>query len=137
MDQEAIRKAIKENPVFAELSDSQLDLLVARAKPKYYAQGQPVFKKGQESATTFCLIVSGTLNVLKGAGEVVRTLSRPEIVGEIAPQSPQHQRICDVTAGEAAELLEWTTEEITREIPALEKKLKDLAWDRFLDYEQA
>ena len=133
MDFEDARKAIQENEIFAGIRENHLGLLLTKARVRQFAKGQSVFVKGQGEAKTFCLIVSGTMNILKDNGQVLRTLCRPEIIGEIGPISPQHQRTCDVTAGENAEVLEWKMDDITPEIADLEKKLKALAWERIVD----
>ena len=137
MDFEDARKAIQENEVFAGISESHLGFLLAKARSRRYAKGESVFVKGQGEAKTFCLIISGTMHVLRGNGQILRTLCRPEIIGEIGPISPRHQRTCDVTAGEEAEVLEWSMDDVTPEIADLERKLKALAWERIVDSDSA
>lgn len=137
MDFEDARKAIQENAIFAGISESHLGLLLAKARGRHFAEGESVFVKGQGEAKTFCLIVSGTMNVLRESGQVLRTLRRPEIIGEIGPVSPRHQRTSDVTAGEEAEVLEWNMDDVTPEIADLDRKLKALAWERIVDSDSA
>lgn len=136
MEKDRLRQTIQSNAIFTKLPADQIDFLIRNGQERHFGKGQKIFAEGQENATTFCLIVSGRVDILKEDRQIIRSLACPEILGEIGPINPRHKRLCNVVAAEPTDVLEWDMATVTGAIPALEKELENLAWSRIVDFDQ-
>jgi CRP-like cAMP-binding protein len=136
MEKERLRQAIQSNAIFKKLPADQIEFLLQNGQERHFGKGQKIFAEGQENATTFCMIVSGRVEILKEDRQVIRSLACPESLGEIGPINPQHKRLCNVVAGEPTDVLEWDMATVTGKIPTLEKEFENLAWTRIVDFDQ-
>lgn len=80
------------------------------------------------------MVVSGGVEVVMEKGKVIWEIGCGEIIGEIGATSLQSRRTVTVRAKEAAEIIEWDLEIVRNNLPALMKKLKDLAWKHVSSY---
>ena len=130
MDLEATKTIKEECELFRGFDESQLGILIMNSHSKRFSEGDIVYARGEESQSTFCLIVSGSVNIVADSGYVLEELGINQIIGEIGAISPQHKRTVDVIAGEPTAVLEWNLLNIKESLPDLFIKLKDLAWKR-------
>ncbi|MEA2040762.1 MAG: cyclic nucleotide-binding domain-containing protein [Thermodesulfobacteriota bacterium] len=134
LDAVRIRTIIEGCELFRGFDGSQIGILIKNADIKRFSEGVIVYAKGEESQNTFCLIVSGSVNIVSDNGFVLEELGRNQIIGEIGTISPQHRRTVDVVAKEPTEVLEWNFLDIKESLPDLLKRLKDLAWKRISNW---
>ena len=81
-----MRDALRTSPLFADLSDEDLDCLVQGAYEEVAAEGSVVFAEGDEGDKA-CLLVEGEVEILKSAGrrEVLLAVRGPgDVIGEMA-----------------------------------------------------
>lgn len=130
MDVRVARKAIEECDLFGGLDQSQLGLLLMNADATRFSENELVFAKGQQADETFCLIISGSVNILSDDGDILHSLGQGEVLGEVGVVSPKHKRTVTVMAGETTDVLRWDLKDIQDKLPELTKRLKDLAWKR-------
>ena len=127
------KKALRECRLFKGLDQPQLDVLEMHARRRSFSEGDIVYTKGMQAQETFCLVLSGSVNIVGDKGQIVQTLESGEVMGEIATVSPQRRRTVTVKAVEDTEVLEWDFKDLQEEIPELTRRLKDLAWKRTTD----
>ncbi len=90
--------------------------------------------KGEQSNDTFCLIISGNVNIVATGGNILKEMGSGEVLGEIALSDPNHIRTLNVIAREPTLVLEWNINHIKGKIPVLWKKLLKLAWKNIRNY---
>src|SRR5882724_2271963 len=78
---------LKQSPLFAELSDGDIDILARSTRMETYRTGQVILREGRVGAAFFVLL-SGRVEVVKGMGTaesvVVATFRAGDFFGEIA-----------------------------------------------------
>ena len=112
MDQETLHDAIKTCSVFSDYDDSLINSLILNSRTISYTEGQTIYKKGETASKMFCLIVSGSVNIISEQGEILNTIGPGNIIGEIGTISPQKKRTITVSAAESVDVLEWNLETI-------------------------
>ncbi len=127
---------LKESIVFHELEDSLLDTLIFFSDTKNFSEGEAVYKKGEPSNDKFCLILSGSVNIIAADGNIFKVVGSGEVIGEIALSDPNHKRTVTVTTAEPTEILEWDVNHIKEQIPGIWKKLVKLAWEHMREFYQ-
>jgi len=120
--------------IFKTLNDEELDLLLFYGEQKDFASGAMIYKTGEAAEGNFCLILSGSIEIVAENGQVIRKMGRGEIVGEIGATSPQNKRTVTARAVKPSLLLEWNIKYIGDRWPALLKKLKEQAWKHLAQY---
>jgi CRP-like cAMP-binding protein len=82
-----VKDMLKQTPLFAELSDADLELLVPSVRVETYAPGRVILREGRVG-TAFYLLTSGTVEVLHGLGTpeeaVIAIMGAHDFFGEIA-----------------------------------------------------
>jgi signal transduction histidine kinase len=81
-----MREALRAAPLFADLTDEDLDSLVAGAYEEQIAEGELLFSEGEEGHRA-CLILEGTVEVVKASGNREVILARRgsgDVIGEMA-----------------------------------------------------
>ncbi len=134
MEAHEIRKALLKCSIFDGFDEAQLDVLTKNARVRHFAEETTIYAKGEEAPETFCLIVSGKVNIISERGQVLRTFGPSDIMGEIGTISPQHRRTVTVDAATAVSVLEWDLKAIEKELPELFPRLRDLARERTLTW---
>jgi CRP-like cAMP-binding protein len=134
MDVSEIKVIARKCEIFKTLDDEELDLLLFYGEQKDFATGATIYKTGETAEGTFCLILSGGVEIVTQSGRVIRKMGTGEIIGEIGATSPQNKRTVTVRALEPLLLLEWDTKYICTRWPALLKKLKEQAWKHLAQY---
>jgi CRP-like cAMP-binding protein len=78
---------LKQTPLFAELSHADLELLVPSVRIETHPAGRVILREGRVG-TAFYLLVSGTVEAVKGLGtaeeSVIATMGAGDFFGEIA-----------------------------------------------------
>jgi CRP-like cAMP-binding protein len=134
MEASEIKDIAKKCEIFDTLDDEELDLLLFYGELKDFASGATIYKTGETAEGTFCLILSGAVEIVAQDGCRIRKMGPGEIIGEIGATSPQNKRTVTVRSLEPALLLEWEIKHIGTRWPAILKKLKDQAWKHLARY---
>ncbi len=130
MDQETVHHTVKSCAVFNAYDNRHINFLINNGQLKSFPEDQTIYQKGETASGTFCLIVSGNVNVISDQDEILNTIGPGNIIGEIGTISPQEKRTITVKTAEPLEVVEWDLETIQKEVPGLYEKLRDLARDR-------
>lgn len=88
------KTAVKSLPLFQDMSDADLDVFLDHALVRRVAQGEAVFKQGQQ-ADSFFLLLNGRLKVTQVTGDgqqvIVRVVHPGELFGfAVALQRPDY-----------------------------------------------
>jgi len=134
MDLTAIRQAVQNCEVFSGYDEGPLNFLINNGQAKDYPEGHTLYRKGDTAEGTFCLIVSGNVNIISEREEMLETIGPGNILGEIGTISPQDKRTITVKASEPVEVVEWDLEAVQKEVHGLFEKLRDLARERTLNW---
>ncbi len=121
------KKVLRKNPLFQDLDDERLELLIKYARVRLLAEGDYLYKKGEASNDTFCAIVFGSVKVVVPSGEVVKISKSGELMGEMGVTGVNRQRTADVIATEPTSILEWTFSEVRTKAPYMYSKLEQVA----------
>ena len=131
----AITKAlVRQCKLFQGFDEAELDILVAHSQLRQVPRGKLLYRKGEQSNDTFCLLISGKVDIVAKDGHVVKELSAGEVIGEIALSNPYKTRTVSVITKDPVEFLEWNINHIKTKIPSLWKKLLKLAWEHMQSY---
>lgn len=120
--------SLKENKVFRDLDEEILELFLKVGRIKQFSAGETIYERGQESGGRCGFVISGTVNILTAAGQLLKQLGRSEVLGEIGATSPQAKRTVTVVAKENTIFLEWDLHQLERMFSTLLEKLKSQAW---------
>ena len=134
MDKTVAQTALKACEVFNNFGEDQLSLLIESGQARQFSKGEDIYKKGSESHGSFCLIVSGGVEIVSENGQILQRMGANEVIGEVGTISPQNKRTITVRATEPVEALEWDLASIEDNFPELLKRLKDLAWKRVTNW---
>ncbi len=134
MEASEIKDIAKKCEIFKTLDEEEFDLLLFYGELKEFASGAAIYKTGETAERTFCLILSGGVEIVTQSGHGIRKMGPGEIIGEIGATSPQNKRTVTVRALEPTLLLEWDIKHIGTRWPVLSKKLKDQAWKHLAQY---
>jgi len=134
MEASEIKDIAKKCEIFKALDDEEFDLLLFYGELKDCPSKTTIYKTGDTAEGTFCLILSGAVEIVTQTGRGIRKMGRSEIIGEIGATSPQNKRTVNVRTLEPTLLLEWEIKHIGTRWPALLKKLKDQAWKHLAQY---
>ncbi len=134
MDAAEIKDIVKKSEIFRTLNDEELDLLLFYGEEKGLAPEVTIYRTGEAAERTFCLILSGGVEIVAQSGRVIRKMGTGEIIGEIGATGPQNKRTVTVRAIEPTRLLEWDIKYIHTRWPPLLKKLKERAWKHLAQY---
>ena len=125
---------VKQCELFQGLDDTDLDILVVHSRMRQLPRGKILYRKGEQSNDTFCLLISGKVDIVAKDGHIVKERGPGDIIGEIALSSPYRTRTVSVITQEPIEILEWNINHIKDKIPGLWKKLLKLAWEHMREY---
>lgn len=125
---------VRQCKLFQELSDDDLDVLVAHSQIREVPRGKILYRKDEKSNDTFCLIISGKVDIVGREGRVVKVVGSGEVIGEIALSNPYKTRTANVITKEPVELLEWNIKHVKDKVPGLWKKLLKLAWAHMREF---
>jgi CRP-like cAMP-binding protein len=134
MEASELKSIARKCEIFENLDDEEFDLLLFYGEQTRFPPGAPIYKTGQTAEGTFCLILSGRIEIVTETGRVIRKMGEGEIIGEIGATSPQNKRTVTARAVEPSLLLEWDIKYIQNRWPALLKRLKEQAWKRLAQY---
>ena len=134
MEASEIKDIAKKCEIFKTLDEDEFDLLLFYGEMKDSASGATIYKTGETAEGTFCLILSGAVEIVTQTDRWIRKMGPSEIIGEIGATSPQNKRTVTVRTLEPTSLLEWEIKHIGTRWPALLKKLKDQAWKHLAQY---
>jgi CRP-like cAMP-binding protein len=127
MDTNVAMKMLKNCEQFKKLKKAELDKLFSIATKKQFAMNDTIYKKGEPSNDKFCMIVSGSVKIVKKDGNILRLMSNSQVIGEIAVSDSHHTRTVTVVAAESTEVLEWDVNYIKEKMPNAWKNLIKLA----------
>ena len=134
MEASEIKDIAKTCEIFKTLDDEELDLLLFYGESKDFASGATIYNTGEMAERTFCMILSGSVEIVDQSGRVIRRMSTSEVIGEIGATNPQNKRTVTARAVGQTLLIEWDIKYIQKRWPALLKKLKDQAWKHLARY---
>ncbi|GAK57043.1 cAMP-binding protein [Candidatus Vecturithrix granuli] len=134
MDAQTLKTILRKNDLFNTLHDDELDVLIENGSIREFLRGKIIYMKGEKSNDTFCLILSGSVNIVAAGGDILKEMGSGEVIGEIALSDPHHIRTVNVIAKEPTLVLEWNVNHIKGKIPVLWKKLLKLAWKNIRNY---
>ena len=82
-----VRDLLQQTPLFAELSDADLETLATSTRVETFKPGQVILREGRVGAA-FYVLLSGKVEVIKGIAapepSVIATLGAGDFFGEIA-----------------------------------------------------
>ena len=82
-----VRDLLQQTPLFAELSDADLEALATSTRVETFKPGQVILREGRVGAA-FYVLLSGKVEVIKGIAapepSVIATLGAGDFFGEIA-----------------------------------------------------
>src|SRR5947209_2689445 len=103
----AQRQVLRCSPLFSRLGDAEADAILAHAKVINYAEGAPIFAKG-DPGNSMMAVLSGRVTIAApspdGRQLVLSVLRAGEVFGEIALLDGK-ERTADATAATDCELL--------------------------------
>lgn len=134
MDEQTLKTILRKNELFNTLHDDELNVLIENGTIREFLRGKIIYMKGEQSNDTFCLIISGNVNIVATGGNILKEMGSGEVLGEIALSDPNHIRTLNVIAREPTLVLEWNINHIKGKIPILWKKLLKLAWKNIRNY---
>lgn len=134
MDAQTLKTILRKNDLFNTLANDELDVLIENGSIREFLRGKIIYMKGEKSNDTFCLILSGSVNIVAAGGNILKEMGSGEVIGEIALSDPHHIRTVNVIAKEPTLVLEWNVNHIKGKIPVLWKKLLKLAWKNIRNY---
>ena len=129
-----IKALVRQCQLFQGLEEHDLNILVANSIMRELPRGKLLYRKGEKSNDTFCMLVSGKVDVVAKDGHVIKELGAGEVIGEIGLSNPYKTRTASVITKEPVELLEWNIHHIKDKIPDIWKKLLKLAWVHMREY---
>ena len=129
-----IKALVKQCQLFQGLEEQDLDILVANSQMRELSRGKLLYRKGEQSNDTFCMLIAGKVDVIAKDGHVIKEVGAGEVVGEIGLSNPYKTRTASVITKEPVELLEWNIHHIKDKIPGVWKKLLKLAWAHMREY---
>lgn len=129
MDLNVAAKALQECQALAGLSEEQRGLLLLRATQSDCAAGQTVYREGDRADSRFSLLTTGSVEILRDDGDVVKSLDAPVLLGEVGAVNPQGVRTFTVRADSEVSLLSWSLDELQADLPSLAEALRAVAWD--------
>jgi CRP-like cAMP-binding protein len=121
------KRVLKENELFQDLDEAILDSLIAHADAKLLAKDEVLYRRGEASNDTFCIVIFGSVKIVGEQGQVLATMQRGKVMGEIGIMGLQKRRSADVIALEPTSILEWRFGDIKDVSPNLIKNLQKLA----------
>ncbi len=131
----ALMKAlVKQSQLFTGLEEGDLNTLVTHSQMRKLPRGKLLYRKGEKSNDTFCMLISGKVDVFAKDGHIIKELGIGEIVGEIGLSNPYKTRTASVITKEPVELLEWNIHHIKDKIPGVWERLLKLAWSHMREY---
>lgn len=131
MDYSAVKLAVQSCPELEGLDGGTLADLFWNATEKSVGRGRSVYKQGDVLDGSFCLLLSGTLNVSVD-GVAVAQVAPPVLIGESAFATASHHRGATVqVSSDSATLLEFRPTEEMLAGP-LKNLFATIAWDRWL-----
>lgn len=134
MKAEEMKALLSISEPFLTLESAELDVLQQHGEVKHCPPGKIMYMKGQQSNETFCMILSGKVDIVATGGRILRSMGESEVIGEVALSNPHRIRTVNVIAKEPTEVLEWNVHHIKDKIPGLWKKLLRLAWKNIANY---
>src|SRR6266403_1778272 len=82
---------LKQSPLFAELSDGDIDILARSTRMETYRTGQAILREGRVGAAFFVLL-SGRVEVVKGMGTAESVVVATFRAGDFLSSSPRWNR---------------------------------------------
>jgi len=134
MEASEIKDIAKKCVIFETLDDEGFDLFLFYGEQRDFPSGATIYRTGEGADGTFCLILSGAVEIVTQTGRWIRKMGPSEIIGEIGATGPQNKRTVTVRAIEPTRLLEWDIKYIHTRWPPLLKKLKERAWKHLAQY---
>jgi signal-transduction protein with cAMP-binding, CBS, and nucleotidyltransferase domain len=134
MEIEEIKALLTISEPFLAFESAELDVLQQHGEVKEFSPGKIMYMKGQQSNDTFCMILSGQVDIVATGGRILKSMGETEVLGEVALSNPHHIRTVNVIVKEPTQVLEWNVNHIKDKIPGLWKKLLKLAWKNIANY---
>jgi len=127
MDLNVAMTRLKNCEQFKGLKKSELEALLDIAQKKQFTANDAIYTKGEPSNDKFCMIVSGSVKIVKKDGSMLRLMTISQVIGEIAVSDPNYKRTVTVIATEPTDVLEWDVNYIQQKMPNVWKNLVKLA----------
>ena len=134
MEASEIKDIAKKCVIFETVDDEEFDLVLFYGEQRDFPSGATIYRTGEAADGTFCLILSGAVEIVTQTGRGILKMGSGEVIGEIGATSPQNKRTVTVRTLEPTLMLEWEIKHIGTRWPALLKKLKDQAWKHLAQY---
>ena len=115
---------LAEVPLFAGISQESMSRLVAVAGEQEFAPGQFIVRQGQVGSGLY-VVVSGSVDVVRGADEVLAQLSPGDFFGELSviDQKPRNASVQATEATTCLALASWDLLSLLEQDPALSLNL--------------
>ncbi len=140
MDYATVKDQMRNCPELAGIDENLTALLFWRGEVQPLPAGEAIYSENTPLDDTFCLLLSGCLQVEKN-GKTVGEISGPQVFGEMAYFTTSHARTATVRAdSDAAEIfkIQLSQQELASpKFTPLRKYLGREAWDRFVISSQA
>ncbi len=134
-----VKQCLKECPELTGLADESLAALLWRGEEQRVYQGDPIYLEETHLDDTFCILLSGTLQIEKN-GSAIGAISGPQVFGEMAYFTASHSRTATVRAATpdtAILKIQLSPEELgDSRYQNLKRYLGREAWDRFVSSSQ-
>lgn len=140
MDYATVKDQMRNCPELAGVDENLFALLFWRGEVQTLPSGKAIYSENTPLDDTFCLLLSGCLQVEK-SGKGVGEISGAQIFGEMAYFTTSHARTATVRAGsDDAQIfkIQMSQQELASpRFTPLRKYLGREAWDRFVISSQA
>lgn len=111
-------------PLFAGISDESMSRLAAVAGEQEFGAGQFIVRQGQVGSGLY-VVVDGSVNVVRGADEIVATLKPGEFFGELSviDQQPRNASVQAIEPTTCLAVASWDLLSLLEQDPALSLNL--------------
>ena len=111
-------------PLFAGISDESMSRLAAVAGEQEFAAGQFIVRQGQVGSGLY-VVIDGSVNVVRGADELVATLKPGDFFGELSviDQQPRNASVQAAQATTCLAVASWDLLALLEQDPALSLNL--------------
>ncbi len=78
MDEQTLKTILRKNELFNTLHDDELNVLIENGTIREFLRGKIIYMKGEQSNDTFCLIISGNVNIVATGGNILKEMGSGE-----------------------------------------------------------
>jgi CRP/FNR family transcriptional regulator, cyclic AMP receptor protein len=115
---------LAEVPLFAGISSDSMSRLAAVAGEQEFSPGQFIVRQGQVGSGLY-VVIGGSVNVVRGAGEIIAKLNPGEFFGELSviDQQPRNASVQATEPTTCLAVASWDLLSLLEQDPALSLNL--------------